>query len=114
MRKKAGIALFALVVLVPSVADAQLRGMGRFAGTVSDESGAPLPGVTVSAVMSGGTAPITSSSDEKGAWAVGGVGKGEWDVVFEKPGFAPRKAKVLLPVELARVPPIAMTLKKAS
>ena len=107
-------ALFALVASVPSLAGAQMRGMGRFAGTVTDESGAPLPGVTVKAVMSGGTAPIAVASDDKGAWAIGGLGKGEWDVLFEKNGFTPRKAKVTLPVELARVPPIAMALKKAS
>ena len=108
------IALIALVACVPGIADAQMRGMGRFAGTVTDEGGAPLPGVTVKAVMSGGTASIEVASDDKGAWAIGGVGKGEWDVMFEKSGFATRKAKVTLPVELARVPLIAMALKKAS
>jgi hypothetical protein len=114
MKKLIGLAVIGFVALGPCVADAQMRGMGRFGGTVTDESGAPLPGVTVKAVMAGGTAPITAASDDKGAWAVGGVGKGEWEVVFEKAGFAPRKAKVTLPVELARVPPIAMAMKKAS
>ncbi len=108
------IALIVLVASGPEIAGAQMRGMGRFAGTVTDETGAPLPGVSVKAVMSGGTTPIAVASDDKGAWAIGGVGKGEWDVMFEKNGFAPRKAKVTLPVELARVPPIAMALKKAS
>ena len=30
------------------------------------------------------------------------MARGEWDVVFEKDGYAPRKAKVSLTVELAR------------
>ena len=31
---------------------------------------------------------------------------------FEKPGYAPRKAKVSLKVELARIPAIAVAMKK--
>jgi hypothetical protein len=101
-------------LLVASAAFAQFRGMGRIGGTVVDDGGSPLSGVVITAKLPGTTGVIDSKSDDKGAWFVGGMGKGDWEVTFEKAGFAPRHAKVVLPVELARVPPIAVTMKKGS
>ena len=103
-----------LLVGIGSTAYAQLHGMGRIQGTVAEEGGAPLPDVSIKATLPGSSGEITGTSDAKGQWIIGGMGKGEWDVVFEKPGYAPRKAKVTLAVELARVPPIAVAMKKAS
>jgi hypothetical protein len=103
-----------LVAGLVSTAYAQLHGMGRIQGTVADESGTPLEGVAVTATLPGSAGEITGKSDAKGAWIIGGMGRGEWDVVFEKPGYAPRKAKVVLQVELAKVPAIAVAMKKAS
>jgi hypothetical protein len=97
-----------------SSADAQLRGMGRIEGTVTAPDGTPLPGVTISAKWEGSKASINSTSDDKGVWHVAGMAKGDWDVDFEKAGYELRHAKVILPVELARVPPIVITMKKAS
>ena len=111
--KKLGLAVVALM-LVASTAYAQLHGMGRIQGTVAEDGGGPLADVTIKATLPGSSGEITGTSDAKGQWIIGGMGKGEWDVVFEKPGYAPRKAKVTLAVELARVPPIAVAMKKAS
>jgi hypothetical protein len=110
--KKLGLAMMALM-LVASTAYAQLHGMGRIQGTVAEEGGAPLADVTIKATLPGSAGEISGTSDAKGQWIIGGMGKGEWDVVFEKPGYAPRKAKVSLAVELARVPPIAVAMKKS-
>jgi hypothetical protein len=103
-----------LMALFSSDAGAQLRGLGRIAGKVTDEGGSPLGGVSIKASLEGASGAIDASSDDAGAWAVNGMGKGEWDVTFEKGGYAPRKAKVTLPVELARVPPIMVAMRKAS
>ena len=111
--KKLGLAVVALM-LVASTAYAQLHGMGRIQGTVAEDGGGPLADVTIKATLPGSAGEITGTSDAKGQWLIGGMGKGEWDVIFEKPGYAPRKAKVSLTVELARVPPIAVAMKKAS
>ncbi len=94
---------------------AQARGLGRFGGTVVDESGQLLAGVSVKATPSDVNTDtgIETKSDDKGEWAVGGVGKGSWRVVFSKPGYAPIAAKVVLEQELGRVPPIKITLKKS-
>jgi hypothetical protein len=113
MKRVIGIALLVgFTALLPSGVDAQLRGLGRIAGKVTDGGGAPLPGVAIKATIAGATGSIESTSDDTGAWAVGGMAKGEWDVTFEKPGYAPRKAKVILPAEMARVPPIVVAMQK--
>lgn len=113
--KKLGRAFVVLALVgVGATASAQLHGMGRIQGTVADEGGAPLADVAVTATLPGSAGEITGTSDAKGRWIVGGLGRGEWEVVFSKPGFAPRKAKVSLTVELARIPAIAVALKKAS
>lgn len=108
--------LLAVVVVVlgfGTAADAQLRGMGRIQGTVVDETGAPLTDVVIKATLPGSAGSLDATSDKKGEWSFGGMGRGDWDVVFEKPGYAPRRAKVSLQVELARIPPIAVTMKKS-
>lgn len=108
--------VFAIVVLLGlgSTAYAQLHGLGRIQGSVVDETGTSLTEVTVKATLPGSAGTIDGTTDKKGEWILGGMARGEWDVVFEKAGYAPRKAKVSLQVELARIPPIAVTLKKAS
>jgi hypothetical protein len=111
--KKVVVAL-ALAVGLGSTAYAQLHGLGRLNGTCADESGAPLEGVSVKGTLAGSSGAIEGATDKKGEWILGGMARGEWDVTFEKAGYAPRKAKVSLTVELARMPPIAVTMKKAS
>jgi len=90
---------------------ADLRGMNRIAGTVTDDGGAPMAGVAVKATFETGGV-LDATTDDKGAWAVGGMGKGEWSVVFAKPGYSLTKAKVVLPADMSRVPPIKIVLKK--
>ncbi len=101
-----------MMMIVPMVSSAQFRGLGRVTGTVADDSGAPLRDVTVRATMSGEEGVIEEKTDDKGAWAVNGMAKGEWHLVFQTPGYVPVAAKVVLSAELARVAPIAVVLKK--
>jgi carboxypeptidase family protein len=109
--KKAILGLV-LAVGVGSTAYAQLHGMGRINGTCTEDGGGPLEGVTVKATLPGSTGSIGGTSDKKGEWMLGGMARGDWDVTFEKAGYVPRKAKVSLTVELARMPPIAVAMKK--
>ncbi len=110
--KKVLLAMVVVVLGLSGNAWAQLHGMGRVQGSVIDEGGAPIDGVTVKATLPGSSGSIDATSNAKGEWAIGGMGKGEWEVTFEKAGFAPRKAKISLTVELARIPPIPVTMKK--
>ena len=102
----------AMLIVLPTVSSAQFRGLGRITGTVSEESGAPLGNVSVRATLTGEEGIIEAKSDDKGAWAVAGVAKGEWHLTFQIAGYVPVGAKVLLPAELARIAPISVVLKK--
>jgi hypothetical protein len=114
MRRLAGLVLAIGLLMMPTTVGAQMRGMGRITGTVTDGSGAPLADVKITARMAGFSGVIDATSDDHGTWALGGIARGEWDVVFEKSGYAPTRAKVTLQAELSRIPPIAITLRKAS
>ena len=101
-----------VIVLSSSTSSAQLRGLGRVKGTVSDDSGAPIKGAAVRATMNGYDGALEETSDEKGAWAIGGMGRGEWHLTFYSNGHTPAGAKVTLTAELSSIPPIAIVLKK--
>ena len=113
MRLKFVSVFVAMLMMPPVVGLAQMRGLGRVGGTVTDAGGAPIAEVNISATLSGSAGTIEAKSDEKGGWAVAGMGKGEWHVTFQKAGFEPKAAKVILDAELARVPSIAIALKKS-
>ena len=105
-------AVVLMVLVVPATSLAQFRGVGRIAGTVSDDGGAPMRGVSVKASVTGHDGVIEATTDEKGAFSVNGVAKGEWHFVFWISGYAPVGAKVVLEADLARVPPVSIVLKK--
>jgi hypothetical protein len=90
------------------------KGMTRINGTVTEDSGGnAIRGVVVQARFAGSSV-FDTSTDDKGDWAIGGMGKGEWEIVFEKSGYQPRRVHLVLPVDLSRVPKITVTLKKGS
>src|SRR5438105_7575340 len=97
--------LVAIMLIVPIVLSAQFRGLGRVTGTVADDTGSPLRDVMVRATLSGEDGVIEEKTDDKGAWAVNGMAKGEWHLTFQTPGYVPIAAKVVLAAELARVAP---------
>jgi hypothetical protein len=109
------VALIAAILLAaPLVSTAQFRGLGRVTGTVTDENGTPLKDVAVRATMSGDDDhQIEEKSDDKGTWAINGMAKGEWHLIFHQAGYTPVGAKVVLVAELAHVNPITIVLKKA-
>jgi hypothetical protein len=64
--------------------------------------------------LTGEEGVIEEKTDEKGSWALNGVAKGEWHLVFQMSGYAPVGAKVVLAAEFSRVAPIPVVLKKLS
>jgi hypothetical protein len=101
-----------LTLIVPMVSSAQFRGLGRITGTVADDGGTPLKDVSIRATLTGEEGVIEEKTDERGAWAVNGMAKGEWHLTFQIPGYVPVAAKVVLSAELARIAPISVVLKK--
>ena len=83
------------------------------AGVVKDESGQPVPGVTVTAQKPGEKQTFTDTTNKKGEWALNGLAGGQWNVDFVKDGFETRK--VTVPVsEVNHVPPMQVAIKKAA
>jgi hypothetical protein len=85
--------------------------MGAMNGTVTDESGSPIEGAEVRTVVVGG-ARLECKSNAEGVWNLRGLGRGAWEIVIVKPGFASRAIRVVLNQELARTEDIKVVLKK--
>src|SRR4029078_2510685 len=82
-----GAALWALLaLLVTGTAMAQLQS-GNVYGKVMDESGALLPGVTVT--VSGGGAPAVQVTDEQGEFHFLGLAPGSYQLEAQLEGFSP-------------------------
>ena len=62
--------------------------VGRLAGTVKNIAGQPIKGATIRAVNPGAIPnEFTSTSDQKGQWAILGMRSGVWEVSALAPGF---------------------------
>lgn len=103
-----------MMLAVPGLALAQeWRGQGRIAGKVTDQSGAPIEGVVITATLpsSENRGPASQKSNAKGEWSIGGIAGGSWTVEFTKDGYKTRTSTV--PVsEGARLPPATIVMEK--
>ena len=102
-----------VVACAATMAFAQARGLGKIAGVVVDESGAPIAGVEIKTATSGGT-PVECVSDASGKWTLVGIGRGDWVVTFAKAGYTPKRIKAIVEREIDRSDPIKITLAKAA
>src|SRR5260221_10955249 len=85
-----------ITLLAPAMSSAQLRGMGRITGTVNDDGGSPIRGVSIRATREGASGAIEETTNEKGSWVLNGMARGEWHVTFQVGGYAPLGAKISL------------------
>jgi Tfp pilus assembly protein PilF len=103
-----------ILLLAAAPARAQdWRGMGRLAGTVVDDTGAPIEGVTVKAVRGESNGGPTVKTNKKGEFVLAGINGGNWNLDFDKPGYEPAKKSASFQ-EHDRNPPMAVTMKKAA
>jgi tetratricopeptide (TPR) repeat protein len=95
-----------LTLVLSSAAFAQAA---RAMGTVKDTSGRPIKGATVRAInRDASPSEITSTTDDKGRWAMIGLKTGTWRFVAEAPGFT--KVEANAPVRVAGTPPMGFAL----
>jgi tetratricopeptide (TPR) repeat protein len=110
------VTLFLLSVVLLSTGAAlaqEWRGQGRVAGKVTDESGVPLEGVVITAVLpsSENRGPSPLKTNAKGEWSLGGISRGAWALDFSKEGY--ETLSISVPVsEGTRIPAMVLALKK--
>jgi Tfp pilus assembly protein PilF len=110
---KRAVRIACLLLLAAASASAQSwRGQGRLAGKVTDEASKPLEGVVVKLTMPSEGGTFDTKTNAKGEWAVGGLGRGQWNIDFIKPGYEPRNISASV-AELTRMPTIEIIMKKA-
>ncbi len=83
------IVVFALMVFCTAPVWAQSAGTGALAGTVTDPTGAVIPGVTVTATHTGTGLERTAISREDGSYRFSLLPPGAYKVKFVNPGFKP-------------------------
>src|SRR5882672_4328438 len=82
------ILTFATLALALAAA-ASAQTAGRITGTIRDPDGKPIKGATVRATNDAVNSHITSTTDDKGRFAMIGVRTGRWVIVAEAPNFLP-------------------------
>lgn len=87
-----------LITCVLTATPATAQGVGSITGSITDPSGAVVPGATVSVVESGTGLSRTAISDDRGQYAVPALRPSEYKLTVELSGFRPfsRGAIVLL------------------
>ena len=89
MRRLIATTSAVMLLLVAFAAHAQMRGLGRLQGNVTDKNtGKPIAGASVViALPNGHTVPITTKTDSRGHWSALGMTSGVWNVDISAPGY---------------------------
>ncbi|MBB5062301.1 carboxypeptidase-like regulatory domain-containing protein [Granulicella mallensis] len=82
--------LFLLSALVYApFAQGQIGGQGAISGTVTDQSGAAIPGATVSATNIGTNSVTTRTTSSAGYYVLSPIAPGEYTITTSAQGFSP-------------------------
>ncbi|MCX6544837.1 MAG: TonB-dependent receptor [Acidobacteria bacterium] len=93
--KRLAWVMVALMVLALPLAGAAQTGTGRVTGTVSDATGAVLPGVTVTLKAEGLAGAVRSTvTDSAGRYTFTDVTAGSYELSFDLAGFSKQASKV--------------------
>ena len=99
-----------VMLAVALAAGASAQTAGRITGTIKDPDGKPIKGATVRATNEAVNARITSTTDDKGRFAMIGVRTGRWAIVAEAPNFLPLQGSA--DVSSSNLPVLALTLQR--
>jgi hypothetical protein len=86
LARGSGLLLAAALVLLPNPVAAQAL-YGTLGGTVTDDSGAAVPGATVTATNQGTGLEVSAVSDENGAYAIRNLQAGNYTLKASLQGF---------------------------
>jgi hypothetical protein len=106
-RRKVGavaVSIF-LLLFMAAAANAQVL-HGTLTGTVTDQSGAVMPGVKVTAVDNATGKAFTTTTDSTGSYSISGMPYGNYKVTYEAEGFAKSTADAKIEVgQIAKISP---------
>jgi len=107
--RRASLALVTLIVIC--FAAPALAQTARASGTVKDTAGKAMKGATVKATNKDAyPSQVTSTTDDKGRWAMIGLRTGTWTFVVESPGYSKQEAQ--WPVRVAGTVPMHFVLAR--
>lgn len=105
----ASLLMLATMLILTSGLRAQSTTDGAIGGTVTDPSGAVVPGASVTATNLGTSSTATATTDESGRYLIGHLQPGVYSLQVAAKGFGGFKA-VNITVEVGRVTPIDAAL----
>jgi hypothetical protein len=110
------IAALTLTAIVGSTGPAWSQGgagqTGTISGTISDEGGGVMPGVTVTATSPSMISTQTVITDEQGAYRFAGIPAGQYTLRFELVGFTTIvREKIAVPIGFSAVINVRMTVQ---
>jgi len=103
--------LFLLSLSGSLILSQEQTGKGRINGTVIDENGQPVEGAMILVESLSTNTSFQGKSDEKGHFAVAGMGTGMWRVTASKQGYTSYFTDIDVR-QLSRNPPVILTLNK--
>ena len=84
-----GLCFIIVGLILPFTASAAAQGTGSIIGQVTDQSGAVLPGVMVTATSPALQRQVTSVTNERGEYRLAPLPVGLYEVAFDLVGFRP-------------------------
>lgn len=114
MKEKSNSIIIFLTVVVVCISlflHSQHGGKGRLKGIISDTAGNPIAGVTVKLHCLRAKSGFETKTDKDGVWKAMWIRGGDWNIDFEKTGYAPKKITTFLK-EDSEVVKIETTLNK--
>jgi outer membrane receptor protein involved in Fe transport len=91
------LAVLAIALLIPALAAAQTES-GKVTGTVTDQSGAVLPGVTVNLKSVDRAATRSTVTNAEGEYVFASLVPGGYDITAELSGFSTTQVRTTVPV----------------
>src|SRR5690348_8474738 len=108
-RLAAWLGALAIALMIPAGASAQVES-GKVVGTVTDQSGAILPGVTVTLKSVSRATTRTTVTDAKGIYVFAGLVPGPYEITSELTGFSSKQAKATVAVGATVAVDIALAM----
>lgn len=90
------LAFFLFIISLPLFCLQEGRGKGRVFGTVTDQNGNPIEGAHIIVESIEYNFSLEATSNEKGNWAIMGVGNGMFLIKASKEGYLPSETQTRL------------------